>query len=177
MQAGCVGFDEVQATDVAATIEIVVVRCAVHWCRKYPVSDSEHFSFFVVDHKADTSFPTSPSSTTGQYLIMLIAMTFNGYIIIAIILGGIFGHFFSTWDTLGSSHLLDVDELGHGYSSDGGIVATPGEAAGASCCQNNGGATEKDSSSVSSGSDDISHLKKHIVTLPDHGYGAGPCCV
>ena len=28
-----------------------------------------------------------------QYLIMLIAMTFNGYIIIAIVLGGIFGHF------------------------------------------------------------------------------------
>ncbi len=32
---------------------------------------------------------------------MLIAMTFNGYIIIAIVLGGIFGHFFSTWDTWG----------------------------------------------------------------------------
>lgn len=32
---------------------------------------------------------------------MLIAMTFNGYILLAIMLGGTLGHFFSTRDTLG----------------------------------------------------------------------------
>lgn len=37
---------------------------------------------------------------TGAYLIMLIAMTFNGYLILAIILGGLFGHFVTTWDAL-----------------------------------------------------------------------------
>ena len=38
---------------------------------------------------------------TSAYLIMLIAMTFNGYILISIILGALVGYFFSTWDTLG----------------------------------------------------------------------------
>lgn len=37
---------------------------------------------------------------TGAYLIMLIAMTFNGYLIFAIVVGGLFGHFISTWDAL-----------------------------------------------------------------------------
>lgn len=106
---------------------------------------------------------------------MLIAMTFNGYIIIAIVLGGIFGHFFSTWDTLGSSHLLDVDQLGHGYSADAGVGADPTEVTVSPCCQP--GATNKDSASVSSSSDEDSHLKRHVVTLPDHGYGSGACCV
>jgi hypothetical protein len=31
---------------------------------------------------------------------MLIAMSYNGYILIAIVLGGVVGHFVSTWDTL-----------------------------------------------------------------------------
>lgn len=31
---------------------------------------------------------------------MLIAMSYNGYILISIVLGGLVGHFFSTWDTL-----------------------------------------------------------------------------
>ena len=39
---------------------------------------------------------------TSAYLIMLIAMTYNGYLIISIILGALIGYFFSTWDTLGS---------------------------------------------------------------------------
>lgn len=106
---------------------------------------------------------------------MLIAMTFNGYIIIAIVLGGIFGHFFSTWDTLGSSHLLDVDQLGHDYSTAPDIetaVATGAKAS--SCCQTD---ANKDTASVSSGSDDGSRLKRQVVTLPDHGYGSGACCV
>ncbi|PWN52595.1 hypothetical protein IE53DRAFT_405048 [Violaceomyces palustris] len=38
----------------------------------------------------------------AKYLIMLIAMSFNGYMLISIVLGGLLGHFFSTWDTLGS---------------------------------------------------------------------------
>ncbi|KAE8221989.1 hypothetical protein CF319_g4746 [Tilletia indica] len=37
---------------------------------------------------------------TGAYIVMLIAMSFNGYILIAIILGGFAGHFVSTWDNL-----------------------------------------------------------------------------
>ena len=102
-------------------------------------------------------------------------MTFNGYVIIAIVLGGIFGHFFSTWDTLGSSHLIDVDGFsGMGYPSDGGMVAAPVDAAVRPCC--NTGAN-KDSASLSSGSEDGSHLKSHVVTLPQHGYGSGACCV
>lgn len=46
---------------------------------------------------------------TGAYLIMLIAMTFNGYLILAIILGGLFGHFVSTWDAL-AFDLSNTDE-------------------------------------------------------------------
>ena len=34
----------------------------------------------------------------GAYIVMLIAMSFNGYILISIVLGGIVGHFVSTWD-------------------------------------------------------------------------------
>lgn len=128
-------------------------------------------------HHADACILVFAPPLTHQYLIMLIAMTFNGYIIIAIVLGGIFGHFFSTWDTLGSSHLVDLDEgLGHGFPSDGGVLATPKEAAGSPCCQS-GAKAGKDSASVSSGSDDDSHLKHHVVRLPDHGYGSGACCV
>lgn len=106
---------------------------------------------------------------------MLIAMTFNGYIIIAIVLGGIFGHFFSTWDTLGSSHLVDTDVMtGFGYPNDSGAAAAPAAAAVSPCCHTG---TNKDSASVSSGSDDGSHVKSHVVTLPQHGYGSGACCV
>lgn len=39
---------------------------------------------------------------TSAYLIKLIAMTFNGYILLSIILGAMVGYFFSTWDTLGT---------------------------------------------------------------------------
>ncbi|GAC97870.1 Ctr copper transporter [Pseudozyma hubeiensis SY62] len=111
---------------------------------------------------------------TGAYLVMLIAMTFNGYIIIAIVLGGIFGHFFSTWDTLGSTHLVDVDPLGAGYAPDAGTIADPSAVTVSPCCQPD---ANKDSASVSSGSDDGDHLKRRVVTLPDHGYGSGACCV
>lgn len=102
-------------------------------------------------------------------------MTFNGYIIIAIVLGGIFGHFFSTWDTLGSSHLVDVDGFGHdSMSAGGGVIATQAENTASPCCQPGSGT---DSASVSSHSDDGKNLKQHVVTLPDHGYGNGACCV
>lgn len=40
---------------------------------------------------------------------MLIAMSYNGFILIAIVLGGLVGHFFSTWDTL--SFTLAPDEM------------------------------------------------------------------
>ncbi|WFD35571.1 copper transporter complex subunit Ctr4 [Malassezia cuniculi] len=39
---------------------------------------------------------------TSAYLIMLIAMTYNGYVLLSIILGAMVGYFFSTWDTLGT---------------------------------------------------------------------------
>ena len=103
---------------------------------------------------------------------MLIAMTFNGYIIIAIVLGGIFGHFFSTWDTLGSSHVVDTDTLG--LPSEGGAVVAQSDDAAAPCCQTGAG---KDSASLSSVSDEASHVKQHVVALPQHGYGSGACCV
>ncbi|SNX87450.1 related to CTR3 - high-affinity copper transporter of the plasma membrane [Melanopsichium pennsylvanicum] len=111
---------------------------------------------------------------TGAYLVMLIGMTFNGYILIAIILGGIFGHFFSTWDTLGSSHLIDTDAMGSSCSSEAGAAMASNKAAGPSCCQTSAG---KDTTSISSGSGDDNHLKSHVVTLPDHGYGTGACCI
>ena len=133
---------------------------------------------FVEERASKLTFPLPflcVRSSNQQYLIMLIAMTFNGYIIIAIVLGGIFGHFFSTWDTLGSSHLVDLDDgLGHGFPSDGGVAAAPKEAVVSPCCQNG---ASKDSASDSSSSDDENHLKRHVVTLPDHGYGSGACCV
>lgn len=44
---------------------------------------------------------------TGAYLVMLIAMTFNGYIIMVICLGGLFGHFISTWDALAFTFASD----------------------------------------------------------------------
>jgi hypothetical protein len=40
---------------------------------------------------------------------MLIVMSYNGYIIIAVVLGGLVGHFVSTWDTL-SLQLDDQDD-------------------------------------------------------------------
>ncbi|KAK0537721.1 copper transporter complex subunit Ctr4 [Tilletia horrida] len=46
----------------------------------------------------------------GAYIVMLIAMTFNGYILIAIILGGFAGHFVSTWDNLSRAVSPDEDE-------------------------------------------------------------------
>ncbi len=48
---------------------------------------------------------------TGAYLVMLIAMTFNGYLILCIVLGGLFGHFVSTWDALAFDlQTIDDDE-------------------------------------------------------------------
>jgi len=41
---------------------------------------------------------------------MLIAMSFNGYILLSIILGGLLGHFFSAADTLGSAVAVMEDE-------------------------------------------------------------------
>lgn len=40
---------------------------------------------------------------TSAYLIMLIAMTYNGYMLLSIILGAMVGYFATTWDTLGLS--------------------------------------------------------------------------
>lgn len=42
---------------------------------------------------------------------MLLAMSFNGYLLIAIVLGGLFGHFFATWDTIAVP--LDDDDDVH----------------------------------------------------------------
>lgn len=42
---------------------------------------------------------------TSAYLIMLISMSFNGYILLSIILGAMIGFYFSTWDTLGTVQL------------------------------------------------------------------------
>ena len=39
---------------------------------------------------------------TSAYLIMLIAMSFNGYMLLSIILGAMIGYFVASWDTLGS---------------------------------------------------------------------------
>ena len=44
---------------------------------------------------------------------MLIAMSYNGYVLIAIVLGGLVGHFFSTWDTLSMDLEADVDGDAH----------------------------------------------------------------
>lgn len=57
---------------------------------------------------------------TGAYLVMLMAMTFNGYILLAICVGGLFGHFISTWDALA----FDVDSKDDLYfmALDGGAA-------------------------------------------------------
>lgn len=47
----------------------------------------------------------------GAYVVMLIAMSFNGYILISIVLGGIVGHFVSTWDVF----YMEAIELGNEY--------------------------------------------------------------
>jgi copper transporter 1 len=105
---------------------------------------------------------------------MLIAMTFNGYIIIAIVLGAIFGHFFSTWDTIGSSQIVDFDDIGHGYTSDFPADKLPAANIAEPCCRplDRAGA-----SSNSSSSDDIVTAKQQVISLPSHGYGTGACCV
>lgn len=60
------------------------------------------FNFLISDH---SSHPSSK-----QYIIMLIAMSFNGYILLSIVLGGLFGHFFSASDTLGMAVAVIEDE-------------------------------------------------------------------
>lgn len=40
---------------------------------------------------------------TSAYLIMLLSMYFNGYLLISIILGGTIGYFVANWDTLGEA--------------------------------------------------------------------------
>lgn len=48
---------------------------------------------------------------TSAYLIMLIAMTYNGYVLLSIILGALVGYFFSTWDTLGTVVISENGDL------------------------------------------------------------------
>ena len=38
---------------------------------------------------------------TSAYLLMLISMSYNGYILLSMMLGALVGHFVSSWDTLG----------------------------------------------------------------------------
>lgn len=130
-------------------------------------------SFSSISHQI---FVLTMSCLCQQYLVMLIAMTFNGFIIIAIVLGGIFGHFFSTWDTMGSSHMVDFDDLDHGYSNETELTSSSAAAASRprSCCDK---PDKAESGSVSSGSDEQSTTKRLVVTLPEHGYGSGACCV
>ncbi|PWN45998.1 hypothetical protein IE81DRAFT_79638 [Ceraceosorus guamensis] len=59
---------------------------------------------------------------TGAYIVMLIAMSFNGYILISIVLGGLVGHFFSTWDTL--CFELEEQEDPYLLTTGGGAGAT-----------------------------------------------------
>ena len=70
---------------------------------------------------------------------MLIAMSYNGYIILSIVLGGFVGHYFSTWDTLtfemeGSED--DVQLMGQDASPSNGRNVVPSN----SVYQNNSGA-------------------------------------
>lgn len=44
----------------------------------------------------------------GAYIVMLIAMSFNGYILVSIIAGGISGHFVSTWDSFENGGTQDL---------------------------------------------------------------------
>ncbi|UZJ53910.1 hypothetical protein CBS101457_003230 [Exobasidium rhododendri] len=77
----------------------------------------------------------------GAYIVMLIAMSYNGYIIIAIVLGGLVGHFFSTWDTLSMQSDTDDDDtqlMGQDRSTGQRMTgarsqATYGNASGACC--------------------------------------------
>ena len=38
--------------------------------------------------------------TSQQYIVMLIAMSFNGYMLISITLGALAGHYVATWDNV-----------------------------------------------------------------------------
>lgn len=47
----------------------------------------------------------------GACLVVLVAMTFNGYIIMVICLGGLFSHFFSMWNALALTFVSDNGPL------------------------------------------------------------------
>ncbi|TIA76250.1 hypothetical protein E3P91_00097 [Wallemia ichthyophaga] len=53
---------------------------------------------------------------SATYIVMLIAMTFNGYLLFAIFFGGGFGYLVSSWDTVG------LDQAAAGFGA--GIMAT-----------------------------------------------------
>ncbi|KDN43659.1 Ctr-domain-containing protein [Tilletiaria anomala UBC 951] len=61
----------------------------------------------------------------GAYIVMLIAMTFNGYILLSIVLGGFFSHFVSTWDAL-AFDLASTDQDPYLLANGGGTGAGAG---------------------------------------------------
>jgi copper transporter 1 len=46
------------------------------------------------------------------YMIMLLAMYYNGYIIISIVIGAWLGSFIFTWQTINTRYAIDIKELG-----------------------------------------------------------------
>lgn len=92
----------------------------------------------------------------GAYLVMLMAMTFNGYIIMSICLGGLFGHFISTWDSLAFDLSADDDPY---LLANGGGIGNPGAAI----------ATERRLVARS-------QLDRAAGKATDACYGHGTCC-
>lgn len=83
---------------------------------------------------------------------MLIAMSYNGYILISIMLGALVGHFFSTWDNL--SMVLTEDDDG----SDPYMLVSGGGA------QTSGLNSAKASGALPA------------VAPGQYGHGSGVCC-
>ncbi|CAD6985876.1 unnamed protein product [Tilletia controversa] len=104
---------------------------------------------------------------TGAYIVMLIAMTFNGYILIAIILGGFAGHFVSTWDNL--SRAVDESQeednlLMFGSTGQSGVGT--GAAATAAAADRSRRASQV-------------QAEQRVLRYAGHGetaYGSGACC-
>ncbi|KAN0063707.1 copper transporter complex subunit Ctr4 [Thecaphora frezii] len=116
---------------------------------------------------------------TGAYLVMLMAMTYNGYILIAIVLGGMFGHFFSTWDTVGG--MASDEELDHNYTS-GGRSTRMDEANGGRTAERGakGGEVNDDISIEESSEGEVRSAGRRAVEYSSqaqgHAYGSGACC-
>ncbi|KAL9934091.1 hypothetical protein V8E36_007173 [Tilletia maclaganii] len=102
----------------------------------------------------------------GAYIVMLIAMSFNGYILLAIMLGGFAGDFVSTWDNL-SRAMVDDDSADENDLLLFGAPANSGLS---------GGQVDAVASSKAA---ELEAEQRALRLGQEHGegaYGSGACC-